>query len=74
MNILTLRWYLQNRSDGCMDEYATDKHGNKIYVIEECKDGGYILYDTRNILEEVWCFDTQEQARREAEIRYVAHE
>lgn len=72
MNTVTLRWHLQNRSDGCMDEYATDEHGNKIYMINECRDGGYVLYETQNPLEEVWCFDTQEQARREAELRYAS--
>lgn len=82
MNTVTLRWHLQNRSDGCMDEYATlteggdgvspDEHGKKIYMINECRDGGYVLYETQNPLEEVWCFDTQEQARREAELRYAS--
>lgn len=41
-------------------------------MINECRDGGYVLYETQNPLEEVWCFDTQEQARREAELRYAS--
>lgn len=68
---MTIHWHLQNRYDGCTNEYAVDGHGNKIYVIEECKEGGYILYETKNPIEEVWCFDSQEQARREAEIRHA---
>lgn len=64
-----LRWHLKHRTDGCANEFATDNDGKSLFLI--AKDGdGWTLYQTSEA-HPVWSFDSPEQARKEAEIRYA---